>query len=139
MLHFKLRKKRRQETVSVHLPQQPHNPKDNLAPVTGRPEKLGVASTIRKCEEEILRQSEARYRDFFESAKDAIYVHDLSGRYTMVNRAGEELIGYSRGEILRLSIFDIVPRIYLDRIQGSLRKKLADHSPTIYEVEIIRK
>jgi len=86
-----------------------------------------------------LSQSEERYRDYFENAKDAIYVHDLNGCYTMVNKAGEELIGYTREEILQMRISDVVPRQYLDQIHARLKRKLADHSPTIYEVEAIRK
>jgi len=86
-----------------------------------------------------LSQSEERYRDYFENAKDAIYVHDLTGRYIMVNKAGEELIGYSRAEILQMRISDVVPRNGLDHIHARLKEKLADHSLTIYEVEAIRK
>ena len=86
-----------------------------------------------------LTQSEERYRDCFENAKDAIYIHDLNGRYLMVNKAGEELIGYSRDEIMRMRICDVVSRGDLDRIHARLKKKIADHSPTIYEVEAIRK
>ena len=84
-------------------------------------------------------ESEARYRDCFENAKDAIYVHDLNGRYTMVNKAGEALIGYTREEILQMTIADVVPRNCIEKIQTRLKKKLADHAPTIYEVEAIRK
>lgn len=84
-------------------------------------------------------ESETRYRDCFENAKDAIYVHDLNGRYTMVNKAGEALIGYTREEILQMSISDVVPQNCLEKIQARLNKKLTDHAPTIYEVEAIRK
>jgi len=90
-------------------------------------------------EQASLSKSEERYRDYFENAKDAIYVHDLNGRYTMVNKAGEALIGYTREEILKMSIHDVVPRSHLDQIQARLKKKLADHAPTIYEVEAIKK
>lgn len=86
-----------------------------------------------------ISQSEERYRDYFENAKDAIYVHDLSGRYLMVNKAGEELIGYSRDEILQMRISDVVPRSCLDEIHARLKEKLTDHSLTIYELEAIRK
>ena len=90
-------------------------------------------------EQASLSQSEERYRDYFENAKDAIYVHDLTGHYIMVNKAGEDLIGYSREEILRMRISDVVPRHYLDQIHTRLKEKLADHSLTIYECEAIRK
>ncbi|HEV8370231.1 MAG TPA: PAS domain S-box protein [Pyrinomonadaceae bacterium] len=90
-------------------------------------------------EQETLRRSEARYRDFFENAKDAIYVHDLSGRYLMVNRAGEKLVGYSRDELLRMTVFDLVPASHFALVGDSLKQKLKDHAQTIYEVELIKK
>ena len=52
---------------------------------------------------EALRDSEERYRELFENANDMVYTHDLSGRLTSINRAGERLTGYSRDEALRLT------------------------------------
>lgn len=112
-------------TSQLEIAEPAHNDDSNLADEP--PEPLS------------LRQSEERYRDYFENAKDAIYVHDLDGRYIMVNKAGEELIGYSREEILRMRISDVVPRKCLDQIHERLKEKLEDHSLTIYEVEAIRK
>ncbi len=100
---------------------------------------LDVDSSANSPDPISLNQNEDRYRDYFENAKDAIYVHDLEGQYIMVNKAGEELIGYSREEILQMRISDVVPRSYLDEIHARLKKKLTDHTLTIYEVEAIRK
>ncbi|HSE31438.1 MAG TPA: PAS domain S-box protein [Pyrinomonadaceae bacterium] len=86
-----------------------------------------------------LEESERRYREIFENAKDAIYVHDLNGRYTLVNRAAEKLTGYSREEILQLTVFDMASPEHVDLICNSLKQKLSDHAPTTYEVEAIRK
>jgi len=90
-------------------------------------------------EHETLRRSEARYRDLFDNAKDAIYVHDLSGRYIMVNSAAEEMFGYTREEFLQMTVFDLVPASQFSQVGKSLKQKLEDHAPTIYEVEVIRK
>lgn len=48
---------------------------------------------------EQLRQSEERYRDLFENASDAIWLHDLEGNILAVNRACEKVTGYSSEEL----------------------------------------
>src|SRR6185312_8071721 len=84
-----------------------------------------------------LRESERRYRDFFDNATDAIYVHDLNGRYTLINNAGIKLIGYSRAEILEMNIGDVVSQQSLEQIKHNFDQKLRNHEPTIYEVDVI--
>jgi PAS domain S-box-containing protein len=56
-----------------------------------------------------LRASEARLRDLVEHAPDGIFVADLQGRYTWVNAAGCAMSGYSREELMAMSIVDLIP------------------------------
>ncbi len=102
-------------------------------------EEIQAELIARLREQEELRQSEAMYREFFENAKDAIYVHDLSGHIQMVNRTAEQMLGYSREELKNMFVFDLVPASHFAQIGLNLKQKLADHAPTIYEVEAIRK
>jgi PAS domain S-box-containing protein len=72
--------------------------------------------TERKYAEEELRASEERYRSLVEQASDGIFVSDNQGHYIDVNTAGCRMLGYTRDELLGLSIADVimpeeVPRI----------------------------
>ncbi|MFP4106238.1 MAG: PAS domain S-box protein [Phycisphaerae bacterium] len=57
--------------------------------------------------EQELRQSEERFRDLLNQAADAIYVHDREGRFLTVNENTCKLLGYSREELLSMSVADI--------------------------------
>jgi PAS domain S-box-containing protein len=63
--------------------------------------------TQRKETEEALRASEAKFRQFFDGAGDALFIHDRYGRIIDVNRAACENLQYSRDELTKMSILDI--------------------------------
>lgn len=62
--------------------------------------------TDRKRAEEALRNSESIYRTLLEQAHDGIYVCDPTGRLVMANDVVCRLLGYSREELIGLSIRD---------------------------------
>jgi PAS domain S-box-containing protein len=63
----------------------------------------------RKRTEEALRESELKYRNLVEQAGDGFELLDSTGKYVDVNESTCRMLGYSRGEMLRLSIPDIDP------------------------------
>ena len=95
--------------------------------------------TARKLVEQALRESEERYRELFENAKDVTYVHDLSGKYTSVNRAVEKLTGYTVAEILGKNFINFVPPEQIENIRTQLCRKLVEEGETSYESEVITK
>ena len=63
----------------------------------------------RKHAEEVLRQSEAKYRLLMEQASDGIHTYDLSGDIVETNTKLCEMLGYTREELLRLNVADLIP------------------------------
>ncbi|HJQ33563.1 MAG TPA: ATP-binding protein [Pyrinomonadaceae bacterium] len=84
-------------------------------------------------------EAEERYRSLLENANDIIYSHDLEGRYLAINRAGSEITGYTREEILGgLNIARVVAPEHLELAKRMTEEKLRDPSAsTVYEVDII--
>ena len=69
-----------------------------------------------------LRRSELHFRLLVEQASDGIFVADEKGHYLDVNSAGAEMLGYSREEILKFSIADIVMEEELPRIAPEVER-----------------
>ena len=60
--------------------------------------------TERKKAEDALRESEEKFRLFFEESRDAIFVADQDCRLINVNQSVMDMFGYSREELLGLNI-----------------------------------
>ncbi|MGC9052416.1 MAG: PAS domain S-box protein [Candidatus Hydrogenedens sp.] len=88
---------------------------------------------------ETIQKAEERYKELFENANDIVYTHDLTGRFTSLNKAGIHITGYSLEEALNMNAFDILAPEYHNEVKEQIRKKLAGAPPTKYEVEIIAK
>jgi PAS domain S-box-containing protein len=56
-----------------------------------------------------LQDSQKRFRTLIDRAGDAIYVADMNGRLVDVNEMACRTLGYSREELLKLSVFDVEP------------------------------
>jgi PAS domain S-box-containing protein len=70
-------------------------------------EQLQSEIAERKQTEEILRENEERLMILFESAPDAYYLSDLKGNFVDGNKAAEELLGYSRNEMIGKSFLKL--------------------------------
>ncbi len=57
----------------------------------------------RKHMEESLRESELKHRLLFDSAGDAIFIHDMDARMLAVNRLATERTGYTQAELMSMT------------------------------------
>jgi PAS domain S-box-containing protein len=91
----------------------------------------------RKEMERALRESEEKYRAFFNTAKDGIFINDETGKFIDVNPVACESLGYSKEELLKLSNKEID----LEAIGYEAFKKVRDTSAekVMFEVNQKRK
>ncbi len=61
-----------------------------------------------------LRASEEQFHDLFEFAPDAILMIAADGRITLANRQAETLLGYTRRELIGMSVDMLVPMAHRD-------------------------
>jgi len=64
--------------------------------------------TERKRSEEILRESESKFKSLVESTSDMIWETSIDGLYTYVSPQFENLLGYSSGEVIGKSPFNFI-------------------------------
>ena len=105
---------------------------------------IGVRGVVRDITDqqnadEAIRESEERYRELFENANDIIYTHDLQGNFTSLNRSGERITGYSREETVQMNVADVIAPEYLNLAREMMAQKAAEHTSTVYEIDIISK
>ena len=85
-----------------------------------------------------LSQSEERYRSLVEQTSDGIFVSGAQGNYLDVNSAGCEMLGYTRAELLRLNIVDVIVPEEVARLAPEVAR-FADGAVTTSEWRFRRK
>lgn len=76
---------------------------------------VGVLRRQVQQQTEIIRQQlqveaslKERYVDLFENANDMVFTHDLSGRITSINQAGERMLQRGRQDIISRSLIELM-------------------------------
>jgi PAS domain S-box-containing protein len=80
----------------------------SLAWATSLRRKVSQQTTIIRRQLELEGKLRERYQELFESANDMVYTHDLEGRLTSINMAGERLLGRERSALQQRPILDFI-------------------------------
>ena len=63
-----------------------------------------------------MKKGNEQFRFLFEQATDGIFIADQQGNYTDVNPAGCKMLGYTKDEITKLSISDVITEDEAERL-----------------------
>ncbi|HAV78527.1 MAG TPA: hypothetical protein DCX53_14355 [Anaerolineae bacterium] len=75
---------------------------------------LGSAIQRQKTEE-VIRESEDRYRDLVENSNDLVCTHDLEGNLLTVNSSSGKMLGYSVDDLMKMNLKDLLSPSTRDR------------------------
>ena len=85
--------------------------------------------------EEALRASEEKYRNLFETSKDVIYFSTVDGEIRDINFVAEELLGYTRDELLHLP----AEKLYIDNDERKKFQKIIEEKGFLVDYELTMK
>lgn len=89
---------------------------------------------------EALRISERNYRDIFENASDAIWVHDLDGKILAANDALGRLTGYGADALIGANVSVIFPDYNMTKADKDAHDSVLKGKPALpYEQKLVSK
>lgn len=130
--------------ITAHLVQHPNSfeidsTKDDVLETPYHPITL-AAKVARLVERKRTQDAQQRYFELFHNANDVVYTHDLEGRYTSLNKRGQQITGYSPDEIADVKFSSLASPEDVALAHEMLRKKLnGDATNTIYQLSVKKK
>lgn len=79
------------------------------------------------------------FEHIFEASKDAIGYATTDGTILLVNRAFSELTGFSKEELLRMNVRDLIPEQHRKQRDRVVAQVLQSGEPGEYEIDYLRK
>ena len=115
----------------------------STAPLREVGQITGVVASLRDVTEErrardAVAQSEARYRNLFETAPDAIFTLDKRATFTSANLATCQITGYGREELLGRSVLGLIEEEEVASVKTHFNEALAGVAQR-YECHFYRK
>ena len=92
---------------------------------------LAAIAIARQRTHAALVKSEERYRNLTDQAADSFFVHDERGKFVEVNRRACESLGYTREELLKMSLTDVEQEFDQAAVDKVLRQLKAGQARTL--------
>lgn len=92
---------------------------------------IGLDITEQRLNEELLHESESKFRSLVESTSDWIWEVDKNGAYTYVSPRVKSLLGYEPQELLGKSAFDLMPPDEAKRISNEFNLLIENKKPVV--------
>ncbi len=89
--------------------------------------------------EQALRDSEAKYRSLIDNASEAILLTDIDGNFLDANRKAEDLLGYTKAELLRMNVRQVHPEEDLEQVMTGIQKTVLKNKGSTLNIRILRK
>lgn len=85
-------------------------------------------------------REELRYKELVESLNDAVYTVNIQTlKFTSVNHAAEKLTGYTKEELLTMTVAQVIAPEFHQLVKQMIALKRKKGESTIYEIEVINK
>ena len=88
-------------------------------------EQLELEIEERKQAEKALSESESRYRTLFDISTGAIFLETLEGRILHSNTSACEMFGYTKEELIGLTVADLVPADVAKTLPDIIKKQIS--------------
>jgi PAS domain S-box-containing protein len=131
------------QDLTLATPEGPRIYDVRITPVTSGGERFSGYVVLlrdvtdRRGTETALRDSELRYRELVENARDLICTCDLEGRILAINEAGLHVTGYSSQELLGRPVLDLVAPESRERVAAAFMGVRPDGPSGTAEVSVL--
>ncbi len=80
-----------------------------------------------------------RYRALMDQASDAIIIADVKGNFLEVNRRAADLLGYTKKELVGMTVLDIHPKEERERVAHHFAGIVAGQASALYNTSVLTK
>ncbi len=108
--------------------------RNTAVPIKEKGEVIGILEIIQDVTEKVkledeLKKSETRYRELWDNANDMFYIHDLNGTFIDANKMALRTFGYSREDLGKLNIAEVVDPEYLNLVTKKIQEIVEKREP----------